>query len=71
MSPKKPQLDIEKYQIHCNTLYKAHAAPQGSCENLINALKLLVKAQKDRDSPIQSTVAGSFLKETGKELRRA
>ena len=21
MSPKKPQLDIEKYPIHCNTLY--------------------------------------------------
>ena len=33
---------------------KAHAGPQGLCENLINALKLLANQQKDGDSPIQS-----------------
>ena len=35
----------------------ARAVPQGLCENLINALKLLAKQQKDGDSPIQSIVA--------------
>ena len=38
--------------------FKAHAAPQGLCENLINALELLAKQQKDGDSPIQSIVTG-------------
>ena len=33
---------------------KAHAAPQGLCENLINALLL----QKDGDSLFQSVVSG-------------
>ena len=32
--------------------------PQGLCENLINALKLLASKQKDGDSPIQSIVTG-------------
>ena len=31
---------------------ETHAAPQGLCENLINALKLLANQQKDGDSPI-------------------
>ena len=35
---------------------KAHAVPQGLCEN--NALNLLANLQKDGDSPIQSIVAG-------------
>ena len=35
---------------------KAHAVPQGLCEN--NALNLLAHQQKDGDSPIQSVVAG-------------
>ena len=35
---------------------KAHAVPQGLCENLINALKLLANQQKDGDSPVQSLV---------------
>ena len=39
-------------------VFKAHAAPQGLCENLINALKLLANKQKDGDSPIQSFVIG-------------
>ena len=37
---------------------KAHTAPQELCENLINALKLLVNQQTDGDSPIQSIVTG-------------
>ena len=39
-------------------VFKAHLAPQGSCQNLINALKLLANQQKDGDSPIQSIVTG-------------
>ena len=35
-------------------VFKAHAAPQGLCEN--NALKLLANQQKDGDSPIQRIV---------------
>ena len=35
-------------------VFKAHAAPSGLCDNLINALKLLANQQKDGDSPIQS-----------------
>ena len=37
---------------------QGHAEPQGLCENLINALKLLANLQKDGDSPIQSVVTG-------------
>ena len=36
---------------------KAHAVPQGLCENLINALKLLANQPKNGDSPVQSIVA--------------
>ena len=32
--------------------------PQGLCENLINALKMLANQQKDGDGPIQDIVAG-------------
>ena len=39
-------------------VFKAHAAPLGLCDNLINALKLLANQQKDGDSPIQSIVTG-------------
>ena len=39
-------------------VFKAHAAPQGLCDNLINALKLLASQQKDVDSPIQSVATG-------------
>ena len=38
--------------------FKAHAVPQGLCENLINALKLLANQQKDGDSLFQSIVTG-------------
>ena len=37
-------------------VFKAFAASQGLCENLINALKLLANQQKDGDSRIQSIV---------------
>ena len=37
---------------------RAHAVPQGLCENLINAFKLLANQQRDVDSPIQSFVTG-------------
>ena len=39
-------------------IFEAPAAPLGLCDNLINALKLLAKQQKDGDSPIQSIVTG-------------
>ena len=39
-------------------VFKAHAAPLGQCDNLINALKLLANQQKDGDSPMQSIVTG-------------
>ena len=38
--------------------FKAHAVPQGLCEHLINALKLLANQQTDGDSPIQNIVTG-------------
>ena len=39
-------------------VFKAHAAPLGLCDNLINALKLQANQQKYGDSPIQSFVTG-------------
>ena len=36
--------------------FRAHAVPQGLCENLINALKLLANQQRDGDSPMQSII---------------
>ena len=39
-------------------VFKAHAAPQGLCENLFNALKLLANQQTDGDCTIQSIVTG-------------
>ena len=35
-------------------VFRAHAVPQGLCENLINAFKLLANQQRDDDSPIQN-----------------
>ena len=37
---------------------KAHAIPQGLCENLTDALNNLANQQKDGYSPIQSIVTG-------------
>ena len=39
-------------------VFKVHAAPQGVCENLINALELLANHQKDGDCPVQSSARG-------------
>ena len=39
-------------------VFKAHAVPQGLCENLINALKWLANQQKDGDSTFQSIATG-------------
>ena len=39
-------------------VFRADAAPQGVCDNLINALKLLTNQQKDGESPIQSIITG-------------
>ena len=39
-------------------VFRAHAAPQGMCVNLINSLKLLTNQQKDGDSPVEKIVAG-------------
>ena len=39
-------------------VFRAHAVPQGLCENLINALKVLANQQKDGDSPIQNIITG-------------
>ena len=39
-------------------VFRAHVAPQGLCEKLINALKLLANQQTDGDSPIESIVTG-------------
>ena len=39
-------------------VFRAHAAPQGMCDNLINALELLTSQQKDGDSPVGYFVAG-------------
>ena len=33
-------------------VFRAHAAAQGTCDNLINALKLLTNQQKNGDSPV-------------------
>ena len=37
---------------------KAHTAPLGLCDILINALNRLANQQRDGDSPIQSIVTG-------------
>ena len=39
-------------------VFRAHAIPQGLCENLIIALKLLANQQEDGDSQIQNIVVG-------------
>ena len=46
-------------------MFSAHAVPQGLCENLINALKLLANQPKDGDCPTQNTIMG--LKEKSRE----
>ena len=38
-------------------VFRAHTAPQGTCDNLINALKLLTNQQNDGDSPVGKIVS--------------
>ena len=38
-------------------VFKAHAIPQGLCENLINALKLLANQQENGDGLLQNIVS--------------
>ena len=46
---------------------RAHAAPQGTCENLINSLKLLTNHQKDGDSSVENVVTG-LLEKSRKDI---
>ena len=39
-------------------VFRAHAAPQGVCDNLINTLKIVAKRQDDGDSPVKMVVQG-------------
>ena len=39
-------------------VFRAHAVPQGHCESLINAPKLLANQQRGGDSPSQNIVTG-------------
>ena len=47
----QPGADANEAQV-----FRAHTAPQGLCEHLINALKLLANQQTDGDTPIPSIV---------------
>ena len=40
------------------TVFRAHAAPQGLCDNFTNSLRLLTNQQKDGDSSVECTVTG-------------
>ena len=46
------------------SVFRAHAAPQGLCDNLINSLKLLTNQQRDGDSPVGSIVKGFRVKKS-------
>ena len=48
------------------TVFQAHAAPQETCENLINALKILTNQQKDGDSQVGTIVTGLLEKSRSK-----
>ena len=48
--------------------FKAHAVPEGLCDDLINALKRLGNQQTDGDCPMQNTVTG--LQERSRERVR-
>ena len=39
-------------------VFRAHAAPHGACENLVNALKFLANQQQGGDGPVDSLVQG-------------
>ena len=39
-------------------VFRAHAAPQGICDNLINTLKFFANQQTAGDSPVDMLVVG-------------
>ena len=48
-------------------VFKAHVAPQGLCENLVNALELLAKQQTDADNARCRALSQAFMKEGEKD----
>ena len=46
-------------------VFRAHAVPQGLCEDVIKALELLANLQSEGESPIQSIVTGLREKKQG------
>ena len=38
------------------TVFRAHAASQGKCDNLMSALKLVANQKRDGDSPVRMLV---------------
>ena len=48
-------------------VFRAHAAPQGMCDNLINSLKHLTNQQKDGDTLVE-TVVTSLLEKSCKGI---
>ena len=59
---RRPQLEGPEEQDSTDRreakVFRAHASPQGVCDNLINALMLLANQQKDGDSPVKMVVQG-------------
>ena len=52
-------------------VFRAHGAPQGTCDDLINALKLLTNQQKDGDSPLQKIASCLLEKKPQQNFGRA
>ena len=52
------KLVVQDSTVPRATVFRAHAAPQGTCEHLVNALKLLTNQQKGGDSPVETVVTG-------------
>ena len=52
-------------------VFKAHAVPQGLCENLINALKLLANQHTKMEIVQSEALQQNFMKEAEKELWRS
>ena len=52
-------------------VFRAHAAPQGVCDNLINALKLLANQQTYGDGPVKMVVPGLLEKKSAQNNGQA
>ena len=59
---ERPRTDVMVIQYSTDhrgaKVFRAHLAPQGMCDNLTSALKLLSNQQKDGDSPVRMIVPG-------------